>query len=74
MPKSTTTVTRSPLADLVNLPANDCRSKTVNTGHACVLTSQECLQMLKEKEEKKKQVYVDKERRKLEREMKKQKE
>ena len=36
MPKSTSTVTRSPLADLVNLPANDRGSKSVNTGHARV--------------------------------------
>ena len=38
MPKSTTTVTHSPLAELVNLPLNDRRSKPVNTGHARVLT------------------------------------
>ena len=36
-----------------------------------VLTSRECLQMLKEKEEKKKQVQLEKERRKVERELKK---
>ena len=55
-PKSTTGI-RSPLSDLLNLPANthgSKQSKTSKTGHARVLTSRECLQMLKEKEEKKK--------------------
>ena len=67
-PKSTTG-SRSPLSDLLNLPANvhgSKQSKTPNTGHARVLTSRECLQMLKEKEEKKKQVQLEKERRKIE--------
>ena len=72
-PKSTTS-NRSPLSDLLNLPAiahGSKQSKTPNTGHARVLTSRECLQLLKEKEEKKKQVQLEKERRKIERELKK---
>ena len=66
---------RSPLAYLLNLPANargSKQSKTPSTGHARVLTSSECLQMLKEKEEKKKQVQLEKEKRKVERELKEQ--
>ena len=72
-PKSTTG-NRSPLSDLLNLPAiahGSKQSKPPNTGHARVLTSRECLQLLKEKEEKKKQVQLEKERRKIERELKK---
>ena len=47
-------------------------AKQNKTGRAGVLTSTECLRLLKEKEEKKKQVELAKERRKQERELKKQ--
>ena len=56
--------TRSPLADLLNLPANVShakKGKTPSTGQARVLTSAECLQMLTEK----RQVQLEKERHKI---------
>ena len=62
---------RSPLSDLLNLPKNVLDTKQ-KTGRARVLTSTECLRLLKEKEEKKKQVELEKERRKQERKLKKQ--
>ena len=62
---------RSPLSDLLNLPKNVLDTKQ-KTGRARVLTSTECLRLLKEKEEKKKQVQLEKERRKQERKLKKQ--
>ena len=62
---------RSPLTNLLNLPKNTLDAKQ-KTGRARVLTSTECLRLLKEKEEKKKQVELEKERRKQERELKKQ--
>lgn len=64
---------RSPLSDLLNLQSNirKAGSKTTSTGRARVLTSDECLRLLKEKEEKKKQVEVEKEKRKMDRELKK---
>ena len=62
---------RSPLSDLLNLPKNILDTKQ-KTGRAHVLTSTECLRLLKEKEEKKKQVELEKERRKQERKLKKQ--
>lgn len=47
---------RSPLSDLLNLQSNIRKdgSKTTSTGCARVLTSDECLCLLKEKEEEKK--------------------
>ena len=61
-----------PLSDLLNLPnIHKAGSKTPSTGRAHVLTSAECLRLLKEKEEKKKQLQEEKERRKVERELKK---
>lgn len=72
-PLSTTARRRSPLSDLLNLPKNVRKpsTKTPSTGRARVLTSDECLRLLKEKEEKKKQVQMEKEKRKKERELKK---
>ena len=72
-PLTTAAKRRSPLSDLLNLPSNirKAGSKTPNTGRARVLTSDECLRLLKEKEEKKKQVQVEKEKRKMDRELKK---
>lgn len=51
MPKSTS----SPLTELVNLLTNDRRSNLSIQG-MLVLTSQECLQMLTEKKERKKNI------------------
>ena len=62
---------RSPLSDLLNLPTVTTPAAP-KTGKARVLTSSECLRLLKEKEEKKRQVAEEKERRKQERELKKQ--
>ena len=62
---------RSPLSDLLNLPIVTTPAAP-KTGKARVLTSSECLRLLKEKEEKKRQVAEEKERRKQERELKKQ--
>ena len=63
---------RSPLSSLLNLPAvHQTRAKKVKTGKARVLTSAECLCLLKEKEAKRKQEVMNKEQRKLERERKK---
>ena len=55
-PLTTVAKRRCPLSDLLNLPTNirKAGSKTPSTGHARVLTSDECLRLLKEKEEKKK--------------------
>ena len=61
----------SPLSDLPNLP-KVTTPVTSKSGRAHVLTSSECLRLLKEKEEKKQQVVEEKERKKQEREMKKQ--
>ena len=60
---------RSPLSDLI-FPRMYWKQN--KTGRAHVLTSTECLRLLKEKEEKKKQVQLEKERRKQERKLKKQ--
>ena len=63
---------RSPLSDLLNLPAQpNVKAKTIKTGKARVLTSSECLRILLEKEEEKKKVAQEKERRRQERELKK---
>ena len=52
-PLTTAAKTRSPLSDLLNLPnVHKDGSKTPSTGRARVLTSGECLRLLKEKEDK----------------------
>lgn len=56
---------RSPLSDLFNLPIQ--KGPKPKTGHARVLTSVECLAMLKEKEEKKRLEAEEKEKRREER-------
>ena len=56
---------RSPLSDLLNLPVQSAPKP--RTGHARVLTSNECLSILKEKEEKKQREAEEKEKRKEER-------
>ena len=57
---------------MLNLPnIHKAGSKTPSTGRARVLTSAKCLRLLKEKEEKKKQLQEENERRKVERELKK---
>lgn len=61
----------SPLSDLLNLP-KVTTPVTTKTGRARVLTSSECLHLLKEKEDKKRQIAEEKEKRKQERELKKQ--
>ena len=58
----------SPFSDLLNIPPS---TSTPKTGKARVLTSSECLQLLKEKENQKQKVAAEKERRKLERELRK---
>ena len=55
----------SPLSDLLNLPVQ--KDPKPKTGRARVLTSSECLLILKEKEEKKKCEAEEKEKRKEER-------
>ena len=60
---------RSPLAELVNLPKIDYRKRT-KTGKARVLTSNECLKALQDKEEKKWLAEEEKKIKKLEREQK----
>ena len=62
---------RSPFSDLLNIPPLTSTPKTPKTGKARVLTSSECLQLLKEKENQKQKVAAEKERRKLERELRK---
>ena len=62
---------RSPFSDLLNIPPLTSTPKTPKTGKAHVLTSSECLQLLKEKENQKQKVAAEKERRKLERELRK---
>ena len=69
-PMSVTSTNRSPFADLLNIPRVPSTPKTSKTGRARVLTSNECLRILKEKDEKKRQVAEEKEKRKLERELK----
>ena len=66
--KPSSSTVRSPFSDLLNLPSI---VKAPKTGSARVLTSAQCLQLLKEKENKKRQVLEEKEKRKVEREMKK---
>ena len=64
---------RSPLSNLLNLPmAPGANKPQPKTGRARVFTSSECLRLLKEKEEKKRQVAIEKEQQKKERELKKQ--
>ena len=58
----------SPFSDLLNIQPLTSTPKTPKTGKARVLTSSECLQLLKEKENQKQKVAAEKERRKLERE------
>ena len=72
-PLTTAAKRRTPLSSLLNLPETIHRagSNTPRTGRARVLTSDECLRLLKEKEVKKKQVQVEKEKRKEDRELKK---
>ena len=77
VPSATTSMgsstNRSPLSNLLNLPmAPGANKPQPKTGRARVLTSSECLRLLKEKEEKKRQVAIEKEQRKKERELKKQ--
>ena len=62
---------RSPFSDLLNLPKSASTPKSTKTGRARVLTSSECLRLLREKEEQKQQVALEKGKRKLEREAKK---
>ena len=62
---------RSPFSDLLNVPPLTSTPKMPKTGRARVLTSSECLQLLKEKENQKQKVAAEKEKRKLERELRK---
>lgn len=61
---------RSPLSELINVP-NINNRKTVKTGSARVLTSNECLKAFEEKEQKKRLEAEEKQKRKEEREQKK---
>ena len=54
---------RSPFSDLLNLPKSASTPKSTKTGRARVLTSSECLRLLREKEEQKQQVALEKEER-----------
>lgn len=64
-PKRPTSNTKcSPLSELLSLPVR--KGPKSKTGHARVLTSNECLTILKEKEEKKKREAEEKEKRKEE--------
>lgn len=82
--RSTPTRIRSPLSDLGNRGGNRVSplgkhlkpvpvegAKATKTGHARVLTSAECLEVLEEKKRKKEQEAEEKEERKKERERKK---
>ena len=64
------TVKRSPLAELVNIPRIN-RDNRLKTGHARVLTSSECIKAFEEKEERKRAAEEEKQKRKAEREIKK---
>ena len=64
----------SPFSDWLNIPPLTSTPKMPKTGNACVLTSSEYLQLLKEKENQKQKVAAEKERRKLERELRKKQE
>ena len=69
-PKRPANAKHSPLSDLLNLPK--WKGPKPKTGHAHVLTSAECLSILKEKEkEKKRREVEEKENRKEERLLKK---
>ena len=57
----------TPLSDLLNLPMTAGSKPPPKTGRARVLTSNECLSLLKEKEEKVKQETLEKEKRQQER-------
>ena len=61
---------RSPLSNLLKIPVVST-PVLPKTGKASVLTSTECLRLMKEKEEKKIQLAQEKEKRKEEREQKK---
>ena len=65
-------VNRSPLSDLLNIPVTNKPKKKVNTGKARVLTSSECLKALQEKENLKQQKAEEKVRKQQERILKKQ--
>ena len=65
-------VNRSPLSDLLNIPAANKPKKKVNTGRARVLTSTKCLKALQEKENLKQQKAEEKVRKQRERILKKQ--
>ena len=65
-------VNRSPLSDLLNIPVTNKPKKKVNTGKARVLTSTECLKALQEKENLKQQKAEEKVRKQQERILKKQ--
>ena len=56
-------VQRSPFADMLNIPIMEKPKKHTTTGKACVLTSAECLKMLKDKENEKHQKAEEKEKR-----------
>ena len=64
------TVKRSSLAELVNIPRIN-RDNRLKTGHARVLTSSECIKAFEEKEERKRAAEEEKQKRKAEREIKK---
>ena len=53
-------VNRSPLSDLLNIPVTNKPKKKVNTGRARVLMSTECLKALQEKENLKQQKAEEK--------------
>ena len=63
---------QSPIAELFNIPVNGKSKKKVTTGKARVLTSAECLKVLQDKENEKKQKAEEKEQRKEQRLLKKQ--
>lgn len=66
---------RSPLADVLNIPTLEKSKKQTTTGKARVLTSAECLKILKDKENEKRLKAEEKEKRKQDRlEKKKQRE
>ena len=70
--KSTITLQRSPLVNLLNIPVpKTSQCGTMKTGKARVLTSAECLKALLEKENEKKKKAEEKEQRKQERLVKK---
>lgn len=62
---------RSPFSELLNIPRAVQKEKTLRTGKARVLTSSECLSILKEKENKKRREAEEKEKRMQERLLKK---